>query len=190
MWSYNILSVVKNLSLYSCFVESQWHTYPFIYKEQTWSQVSSLSAGAVVAKETQELTGESRGLGERKAHTSRKSGMEQVWGTNGMKMGINARSAWDCVFMETGGWAVLSPFTKPFKGRFWNWGQSLIGISLDAPSLFWLAPSADTVTEAKFPGHASISKDRPMADFSITQLQLTKHCHLSKWQRDLRTVIA
>lgn len=190
MWPFNILSVVKNVSLYSCFVESQWYTFPFIYKEQTWSQASSLPAGAMVAKETQELIGVSRGLGKRKAHTSRKSGTEQVWGTNGIKMGINARLAWDCVFMETGGWAVLSPFTKPFKGRFWNWGQSLIGISLDASSLFWLAPSADTVTEAKVPGHASLSKDRPMADFSITQLQLTKHCHLSKCQKDFRTVIA
>lgn len=190
MWPFNILSVVKNVSLYSCFVGSQWYTFPFIYKEQTWSQVSSLPAGAVEAKETQELIGVSRGLGERKAHTSRKSGMEQVWGTNGIKMGINARLAWNCVFMETGCWAVLSPFTKPFKGKFWNWGQSLIGISLDASSLFWLAPSADTVTVAKFLGHASLSKDRPMADFSITQLPLTKHCHLSKWQKDFRTVIA
>lgn len=47
----------------------------------------------MVAKETQELIGVSCGLGERKAHTSRKSGTEQVWGTNGIKMGINARLA-------------------------------------------------------------------------------------------------
>lgn len=72
--------------------------------------------------------------------------------------------------METGGWAVGSPFTKPFKGKFWNGGQSLIGISLDASSLFWLSPSADIVTEAKFPGPVSLSKDRSMAVFSIIQL--------------------
>lgn len=72
--------------------------------------------------------------------------------------------------METGGWAVESLFTKPFKERFWNWDQSLIGISLDASSLFWLSPSDDTVTEAKFPGRVSLSKDRPMTVFSIIQL--------------------
>lgn len=46
-----------------------------------------------MAKETLELIGVSRGLGERKVHTSRKSGTEQVWDTNGIKMGINARLA-------------------------------------------------------------------------------------------------
>lgn len=61
----------------------------FIYKEQTWSQISSLPAGGVVSKEIHGLLVYPVDSGRKRHSTSGKPGPEQVCGTNGMKVKVN-----------------------------------------------------------------------------------------------------
>lgn len=82
-------------SLYSCILWSHWHRFPFINKEQTFSEISSLPTGGVVSKETQGLIGVARGFRERKAQHLReiwhRAGVWHNWYENGNKWKVGIR---------------------------------------------------------------------------------------------------